>query len=62
MTYFDDEAVPRRARLHDRNGEGECSADGGYACVDGEWDDIDRSRFGLPCIQGSFSKRCEGAE
>ena len=52
----------RTASRHDNRQwhEVEPLNDGGYACLDGEWDDEDRG-LGLRW-PGSFSARCEGAE
>lgn len=60
MASNDDSPAPRR-NLHRRD-EGAPLSDGGYACLDGEWDEIDGANFGLATGRGQFSKRCRGAE
>ena len=55
------EVAPSRDRQRRRDEDGRF-ADGGYACVDGEWDELDGGGFGLPRGWGGNSKRCKGAE
>jgi hypothetical protein len=61
MTSDNREVAPSR-NGHQRRDEDGRFADGGYACVDGEWDEMDSGGFGLPRSLGGNSKRCEGAE
>lgn len=55
------EDAPRRDRQQQRNEDGRF-ADGGYACVDGEWDDMDGGGFSLPRGWDGNARRCKGAE
>lgn len=60
MAFNAQKTSPRRNLP--RRDEGEPLGDGGYACLDAEWDAIERDGFGLLNGMGHFPKRCERPE